>query len=141
MPVERDLRKLFSGDDPGRRLREGAADWLKRAEANGLKREQEALRHVYDTTVELVVTISQVTHDPPLWRLECEVQPVGKITLTDRDKNQLIPELRHHVAKKLPVAAPGVLPDTARKLAANMQVRANYVLLRDSQRHESEWNR
>jgi hypothetical protein len=138
--AELDVRKLLAGHDPAQVIRAGAKDLLETAIKNGLRREHEALAFKYETHPELSVFISQVNAKPPRWRLVTTVDPIGRIEVVEEREELLEPELRFRVAHAL-VSGSHCGAAEARTRAANMRVRKEHVLLRDSQRHDREWNR
>lgn len=137
---EQSIRSIFAGQDPAEVIRRGASDFLKKAIANGERRDREARAHKYESNPELAVVISRVRDQPPLWCLRTHVAPVGKVEIYEESQASLIPELRHRITCAL-IRDNWCSPDEARKRAALMPVRVEHVLLRDSQRHEREWNR
>ena len=150
-PWKKDIRALFAGSDPARHIREGAADLMAKAMVNGIKREHEALKHSYTSTPTLMVQVEQVRHEPPLWRMRT-MRPVvaGGECVSVEDSNPDFLEAEMRMRCKQALISSGYFDDKpyaeqadiARKWVAEMKIeREPLILLRDSQRHHSEWNR
>lgn len=148
---EPDIRAMFRGDDPGKHIRAGAKDLLERAMVNGIKRERDALQTKWTSTPTLMVQVEQVRYEPPLWRMRT-MRPVVEggqcVDVQEQDPKMLECEMRLKVRSELQRSgyfdgAPFKEQwETARKWAAEVTIeREPLILLRDSQRTNTEWNR
>lgn len=150
-PWRKDIRKIFAGSDPARHIREGAADMLAKAKANGLKREAKLAQHVYQTSPTLVVTVEQIRHEPPLFRMRT-TQPLVEggdlVHVEEQDENMLECELRMKIRSELKRAgffdgAPFKEQwETAKKWASQVVIiRERKILLLDSENFAGERRR
>lgn len=154
MTKEVDLRALFAGDDPARRVREGAADLMDRALRNTERREREQALHKYTRRDTLPVRVEQVQYNPPLWRMTT-LCPLGDgipaVHVDERNPHHLEAEMRIKVRSALLQAGyfdkPGVTvaeqyqEASAWVSAMKIERSGGVILLRDSQRHHREFNR
>lgn len=141
--ILQDPRVAFRGDDPGKWLRAAAAD-LAEERKRGQERQRRAL-HQYTTTPYLEVTVHQVRHNPPLWRMQT-VRPVVEggelVTVQEQDRTFLRSEMVLAVAREL--LKHGYAPDweTAKQRVLTLQVmEVGLIKLLDSENYAGERRR